>query len=98
MSIIRPNYRTAKSTSRGRLLPATETNRVVNPQGSVRQRAREFWAEILGCGSNPQGCFRTPVCLSRNRERRGGLRIGVNARRKGKKRETPRDGTLGVVR
>lgn len=37
-----PNYRTAKSTSRGRMLPATETNRVVNPRLLLNRESESF--------------------------------------------------------
>ena len=73
-----------------RLPPPTETNRVVNTRPPVKPRVQEFRAEILGCGSNPHGCFRTPVGLSRKRDFSASRRNRENPCGKGKKRETPR--------
>lgn len=48
----------------------SERDRLVNFEGSVNQRFREFWVGIPGCGRNLEVPFRTPEILSRNRDRR----------------------------
>ena len=76
----------------------SKTNAVVNPEGVVQQRIREFWRRFSGCGSNLGGCVRTPVALSRTRERRAGggkARSPLTAARYGK---TPKALALGVLR
>ena len=41
---------------------------VVNPEGAVNQRIREFWRGFSGCGSNHDGCLRAPDFQTRTRE------------------------------
>jgi hypothetical protein len=74
----------------------TETNRPVNPDPPVKQRAREFFSEIPGSEGNPYGCFRTLFVRLRNGEFSAGAEIDVNPCGKGGKRKTPRAVTLGV--
>ena len=78
--------------------PAAERNRPVNFSGSVNQRFREFWTAISGCEGNPRGSFRTPAVISRNGDRRAAGGIVANPCRKGQKRETPGDRSLGAGR
>jgi len=51
-----------------------ERNRLVNFFQPAGERLRDFVTEILGCGRNLEGSFRSLVGPSRNRERRGPLR------------------------
>jgi hypothetical protein len=77
------------AVSANRLPALPESNPVVNPRRSVKQRFREFLAEISGFAANLYGWFRTHVSVSRNGEFPAWARIGVNPCRKGVKRKTP---------
>ena len=61
-----------------RLKPGLERDRLVNSEGSVNQRFREFGTEIPGCGRNLAGSLRTLVAISRNRVRGPASGIVVN--------------------
>ena len=50
--------------------PGSDRKRLVNFFQADGQRLREFVTEILGCGRNPVGSYRTLIQLSRNREHR----------------------------
>ena len=91
--IERPRRRRVRNVELG-----SKTNAVVNPERVVQQRIREFWRRFSARGSNPHGCFRTPVALSKTRERGAGGGKARSPLTTARYEKTPEALALGVLR